>query len=92
MATKEVMRMRVTAIVFGTLASLTLMSFVFAFIQHGVAKQNAMLARQHAENARQCEERSEQFQMLTALRREELQKKNEALAQELVKLRNNTTK
>jgi uncharacterized protein YlxW (UPF0749 family) len=92
MATREVQRARITAIVFGTLTSISLIAFVFAFTQQGVAKKNAFLARQHAENARQCEERNEQMQILVEQQRNELQKKNEALAQELLMLRNGTTR
>lgn len=92
MATREVQRARITAIVFGTLTSVSIIAFVFAFMQQGVAKKNALLARQHAENARQCEERSEQIQILAEHQRNELLKKNEALAQELLKLRNSRTR
>lgn len=92
MISKEGKRARVTTIVFGLLAFITLTAFVYAFIQQEEAKRSAALAIQYSENSRQCEQRSEQMQILAEQQRSELQKKNEALKQELVKLRNSITK
>lgn len=66
MVSQEVKRARITAIVFGTLSGIALIACVYAFIQQGVAKKNALMANQYAENARQCEQRCEQMQTLAA--------------------------
>jgi len=92
MVSREVKRARITAIIFGALSSIALIAFVYAFIQQGVAKKNALLANQYAENAKQCEQRCEQMQILAEHQRNELQKVNEVLQQEMVKLKNSTTR
>lgn len=92
MAAGEVKRARITAIVFGTLSSIALIASVYAFIQQEEAKRNALMVNQYSERARQCEERSEQMQILAEHQRDDLHKKNEALLRELVKLRNSRTK
>ena len=92
MVSREVKRARITAIIFGTLSSIALIGFVYAFIQQGVARKNALLANQYAENANQCEQRCEQMQILAERQRNELQKVNEVLQQEMVKLKNSRTR
>ena len=92
MLNQEVRRARVIAIVMGALSTITLIAFVFAFIQQGVARENALMAKQYLEAARECEQRSEQMQLLAEQQKDILQKRNEALAQELVKLSNSKIK
>lgn len=88
MATPEVTRARVTAIIFGSLSCIALIAFVYAFIQQGVAKENALLAKQYMEKARHCE----QVQLRAEQQRTELQKRNETLAQELLKMKDSKIK
>ena len=45
---RKLQRARVTAIVFGTLAGIALIAFVYAFIQQGVAKANEQRANEQA--------------------------------------------
>lgn len=92
MATNEVKRARITAIVFGTLSSIALIAFVYAFIQQGVARKNEQIAIENSEKAKQCEQLANAMQILAEHQRIEFQKKNEALEQELVKLRNGRSK
>lgn len=56
---RKLQRARVTAIVFGTLAGIALIAFVYAFIQQGVAAANALeankqtaIAKEQSENAK----------------------------------------
>jgi hypothetical protein len=82
----------VTAIVLGTLSSIALIACVYAFIQQGEATKNAALENQYFESAKQCELRAEQMKIEAEHIKIELQKRNEALALELVKLSNSRTK
>ena len=50
---RKLQRARVTAIVFGTLAGIALIAFVYAFIQQGVAKANEQRATEQANIAEQ---------------------------------------
>ena len=51
----NIKRARITAVVFGTLASIALIALVHAFIQQGVAKQNQQVATELAEKLKKCE-------------------------------------
>lgn len=51
----NIKRARITAVVFGTLASIALIAFVYAFIQQGVAKQNQQVVTEPAEKLKKCE-------------------------------------
>lgn len=95
MISKEVKRARVTAIVFGTLSSLTLIAFVFAFIQSGVARENEKAANQQVQRANQCEQQAKEMQLQAEQQRQERQesrKIQEALEQELNRLKNSRLK
>ncbi len=50
---RKLQRARITAIVFGTLAGIALIAFVYAFIQQGVAKANEQKANEQAMIAEQ---------------------------------------
>ena len=50
-AKRKLQRARVTAIVFGVLAGLALIALVYAFVQQGIAKENAILAEANAAKA-----------------------------------------
>jgi hypothetical protein len=95
MANREVQRARVTAIVFGILSSIALIALVYAFIQQGLAKSNmeeaerqTLVANQSAERLIKCE----QLQRQAEQQRIELERKSEALEQELKKLNNRRLK
>src|SRR5882762_11684323 len=47
-AKRKLQRARVTAIVFGALAGLALIALVYAFVQNGIARENALLAQKNA--------------------------------------------
>ena len=51
----NIKRARRMAVVFGALSTITLISFVFAFIQQGVAKQHQQVATELAEKLKKCE-------------------------------------
>jgi len=87
MISKEVKRARVTAIVFGTLSSLTLIAFVFAFIQSGVARENEKAASHQFQRAIQCEQQAKEMQLQAEQQRQESRKIQEALEQELNRLK-----
>jgi transposase len=99
MANREVQRARVTAIVFGTLSSVALIAFVYAFIQQGLAKSNmkeaeqqTLVANQNVERLIKCEQLSSDMQRQAEQQRIELERKSEALEQELKKLNNRRLK
>jgi len=46
MATREVQRVRIIAVVFSSLALVTLVAFVFAFIQNAEAKKQSKITSQ----------------------------------------------
>ncbi len=99
MISKEVKRARVTAIVFGSLSSVALIAFVYAFVQQGIAKSNMKMAEQqthianqNAERSIECERVAKEMQLRAEQQFKECQRKNETLAQELIKLRNSRTK
>ncbi len=92
MATRDVQRTRIIAIVFTSLAIVTLIAFVYAFIQQGLARKSEQTAIENSEKATQCEQLANEMQIVAEHRRIEFQKKYEALEQELVKLRNSRTK
>lgn len=50
---RKLQRARVTAIVFGTLAGIALLAFIYAFIQQGVAKANELRANEQAKIAQE---------------------------------------
>jgi len=99
MATIEVQRARVTAIVFGALSSIALIAFVFAFIQQGLAKRSlkiaeeqALIAKQTMERSLECERSAKEMQLQAEQQFRECQMRSETLAQELIKLKNSRTK
>lgn len=99
MINKEVKRARVIAIVIGTLSCVALIAMVFGYVQLEVAKanelraeQNALLAKQNQERALQQELQAKQVQIQTAQQLSACQSTNEALEQELIKLRNGRKK
>ncbi len=92
MATRDVQRTRIIAIVFTSLAIVTLIAFVYAFIQQGLARKSEQTAIENSEKATQCEQLANEMQIVAEHQRIKFQKKNEALEQELVKLRNGRTK
>jgi WD40 repeat protein len=47
-AKRKLQRARVTAIVFGSLAGVALIALVYAFVQQGIAEENALLAQKNA--------------------------------------------
>src|SRR5882757_5204078 len=47
-AKRKLQRARITAIIFGSLAGVALIALVYAFVQNGVAKENALLAQKNA--------------------------------------------
>lgn len=47
-AKRKLQRARVTAIVFGSLAGVALIAFVYAFVQQGIAKENEKAAQENA--------------------------------------------
>lgn len=55
---RKLQRARVTAIVFGTLAGIALIAFVYAFIQQGIAKENEQRANEQAGIALKNEQRA----------------------------------
>lgn len=50
-AKRKLQRARITAIVFGALAGVALIALVYAFVQNGIAKENALLAQKNAAKA-----------------------------------------
>jgi hypothetical protein len=94
MATREVQRARVTAIVFGTLSVITLIALVFAFIQQGLAKRSvtiageqALIAKQITERSLECERSAKEMQLQAEQQFRECQRRSEALEQELYKIK-----
>ena len=99
MVSREVKRARVIAIVFGTLSSIALIAFVYAFIQQGLAKSNmkmaeqqALIANQNAERLIECERLAREMQGQAEQQQKESLKIREALEQELKKLKNSKLK
>jgi Na+-translocating ferredoxin:NAD+ oxidoreductase RnfG subunit len=92
MISNEVKRARVTAILFGALSSVALIAFVFAFIQHGVAKKNEEVANQEFQRALQCERLAKEMQLQAEQQRQESLKIQETLEQELNRLKNSRLK
>jgi len=52
---RKLQRARITAIIFGTLAGIALIAFIYAFIQQGVAAANALEAQKQEKLAKQNE-------------------------------------
>ncbi len=50
-AKRKLERARITAIIFGALAGVALIALVYAFVQNGIAKENAILAQKNATKA-----------------------------------------
>lgn len=91
MISKQAKKARVTAIVIGALLFVALTAFVFAFIQQGLANLNAQLVKEYSQKAEECETRSNAIQTHAQILRIDLQRKNDSLEQELVKLINSRT-
>jgi hypothetical protein len=92
MVSKEVKRARVTAIVIGMLLCVALISMVFGYVQHGLAKRNVELAEEQAQIAEKHLAQAMQQKRQAERQSKECQKRNEFLAQELIKLKNSRTK
>lgn len=84
MATQEVKRARITAIVFAALIILTLVSFVYAFIQQSEAKQQKFLATQSAMEANQQLGRYDAMSQMAHTQIESLEKEASNLRAELL--------
>lgn len=92
MVSEELKKARRTAIVFGTLSGIALIAVVFGFVQKGIAEQNIQRTIKTAEEFMNCKKQVKELEMQTEQLRIEFQKKNEALEQELIALRNSRTK
>jgi WD40 repeat protein len=73
-AKRKLQRARVTAIVFGALAGLALIALVYAFVQNGIAKENALLAQKNAIEAQKNADRANEEAKRATLEAEKARK------------------
>jgi WD40 repeat protein len=77
-AKRKLQRARIVAIVFGVLAGLALLALVYAFVQQGIAKENAILAEANALKA------TEQAKIADAARKDAEKSAEEAKKQQKI--------
>ncbi len=68
---RKLQRARMTAIVFGTLAGIALIAFVFAFLQQAEAKRNAEIAQKNEKRANENADRADKQAKIAEERRVE---------------------
>jgi Flp pilus assembly protein TadB len=83
MAIDVVKRARVTAMVFGVLVCITLISIVYSFIQQAEAKKQALLAQQAMSERKEIELKVEVMARMLEENNKELQKVHDELRNSL---------
>jgi cell division protein FtsL/energy-coupling factor transporter ATP-binding protein EcfA2 len=68
---RKLQRARITAIVFGTLAGIALIAFVYAFLQKAEAQRNAEIARVNEKLAKENEQKANENAKIAELRRQD---------------------
>lgn len=74
MATQEVRRTRITAVVFGVILGISLISFVYAFVQQAEAKKQTLLTQQIMNEKKEIELQVEAMTRMLESNNTELQK------------------
>ncbi|SRR5258706_579714 len=83
---KELRRARTTAIVFGVIASLSLICLVYAFVQQGIAKENARVANELQIKLDNCEQEAAKQMKLAEAAAEEAKRQHKLLEEALKKI------
>ncbi|MGC4022541.1 MAG: hypothetical protein QM734_11650 [Cyclobacteriaceae bacterium] len=80
-------RARVTAVTFGVITGLALISFVYAFVQQDIAKENARVAIELQTKLNDCSKEAQRQSELARKMAEEIAKQMQLLKEENSKLK-----